>query len=42
LHEPERNVVRATFGGILLVILLYLGVNASLLHVLSPAEMAAS
>jgi APA family basic amino acid/polyamine antiporter len=42
LHAPERNVVRATFGGILLVILLYLGVNASLLHVLSPAEMAAS
>lgn len=42
LHKPERNVVRATFGGILLVILLYLGVNASLLHVLSPAEIAAS
>jgi len=42
LHQPERNVVRATFGGILLVILLYLGVNASLLHVLSPAEIAAS
>lgn len=42
LHKPERNVVRATFGGILLVILLYLGVNASLLHVLSPADIAAS
>ena len=42
LHQPERNVVRATFGGIALVILLYLGVNAALLHVLSPAEIAAS
>ena len=42
LHRPERNVVRATFGGILLVIMLYLGVNAALLHVLSPVEIAAS
>jgi APA family basic amino acid/polyamine antiporter len=39
---PERNIVRATFGGILLVIALYLAVNAALLHVLSPAEMGAS
>jgi APA family basic amino acid/polyamine antiporter len=42
LHQPERNVVRATFGGILLVILLYLGVNVALLHVLTPTEIAAS
>jgi APA family basic amino acid/polyamine antiporter len=42
LHQPERNVVRATFGGIVLVILLYLGVNAALLHVLTPAQIAAS
>lgn len=42
LHQPERNVVRATFGGILLVMLLYLGVNGALLHVLTPAEIAAS
>ena len=39
---PDRNVVRATFGGILFVIALYLAVNAALLHVLTPAEMAAS
>lgn len=39
---PERNVVRATFGGIGLVMVLYLGVNAGLLHVLSPGEMAGS
>ena len=39
---PERNVARATFGGILLVMALYLAVNAALLHVLSPAEMATS
>jgi APA family basic amino acid/polyamine antiporter len=42
LHQPERNVVRATFGGIGLVILLYLGVNAGLLHILDPAQIAAS
>jgi APA family basic amino acid/polyamine antiporter len=42
IHQPERNVVRATFGGIGLVMLLYIGVNAGLLHVLSPAEIAAS
>ena len=39
---PERNIVRATFGGIVLVMALYLGVNAALLHVLSPAAMAGS
>lgn len=42
LHAPERNVVRATFGGILLVMLLYLGVNAALLHVLTPGQIATS
>ncbi len=42
LHQPERNVVRATFGGIGLVILLYLGVNVGLLHILDPAQIAAS
>lgn len=39
---PERNMARSTFGGILLVMALYLAVNASLLHVLTPAEMARS
>jgi basic amino acid/polyamine antiporter, APA family len=42
VRQPERNVVRATFGGILLVMLLYLAVNASLLHVLSREQVAAS
>jgi APA family basic amino acid/polyamine antiporter len=42
LHQPERNIVRATFGGIALVMLLYLGVNAALLHVLTPGQIAAS
>lgn len=39
---PERNLARATFGGVLLVMALYVGVNAALLYVLAPAEMAAS
>ena len=42
VHRPERSVVRATFGGILLVMLLYLLVNASILHVLSREQIAAS
>jgi APA family basic amino acid/polyamine antiporter len=42
VHQPERNVVRATFGGILLVMLLYLLVNASILHVLTREQIAAS
>ena len=40
--EPGRNIVRSTFGGILFVIVLYLAVNAALLHVLTPAQMAGS
>jgi APA family basic amino acid/polyamine antiporter len=42
MHRPERNIVRVTFGGILLVILLYLAVNGALLHVLSRQQVAAS
>jgi len=42
VHQPERNVVRATFGGILLVMALYLLVNASILHVLTREQIAAS
>jgi APA family basic amino acid/polyamine antiporter len=34
LHEPERNVARATFGGIALVTAIYFLVNAAVLHVL--------
>jgi APA family basic amino acid/polyamine antiporter len=40
--NPERNIARSTFGGVLFVLALYVAVNAALLHVLSPAEMAAS
>jgi APA family basic amino acid/polyamine antiporter len=42
IHQPERNIVRATFGGIALVTLLYVAVNACLLHVLTRNEIAAS
>ena len=41
LKRP-RDLVRSTFGGIALVTILYVLVNAALLHGLSPAEMAAS
>lgn len=34
LHEPERNVARATFGGIALVTVIYVLINAAVLHVL--------
>ena len=40
--DAQRNIARATFGGILTVAALYLAVNAAMLHVLSPAEMATS
>jgi APA family basic amino acid/polyamine antiporter len=42
VHRPERSVVRATFGGILLVMALYLLVNVSILHVLPREQIAAS
>jgi len=42
LHEPERNLARAIFGGITLVTFLYFLVNAAVLHVLTPAAMARS
>jgi APA family basic amino acid/polyamine antiporter len=34
LHEPERNVARATFGGIALVTAIYFLINAAVIHVL--------
>ena len=42
LVNPQRNVARALFGGILVVMLLYLAVNAALLHVLTPTDMSRS
>lgn len=40
--NPDRTVPRALLYGVLLVIGIYLAVNAALLHVLSPAELGAS
>ena len=40
--DPDRTVPRALLLGALLVIGIYLAVNAALLHVLSPAELAGS
>lgn len=42
LVDPARHVVRATFIGILTITGLYVLMNAAMLHVLSPAEMARS
>jgi basic amino acid/polyamine antiporter, APA family len=40
--RPDRNVARATFLGIGLVTVLYLLINAAVLHVLPPAAFAGS
>ena len=40
--RQSRDIVRATFGGILAITAIYVLVNAALLHVLSPTEMAAT
>ena len=42
VKRPDRNVARATFGGIAAVMLLYVVVNAAVLHVLDPAAIAGS
>jgi APA family basic amino acid/polyamine antiporter len=42
VERPERNVARATFGGIIAVMALYVVVNAGVLHVLDPAAIAGS
>ena len=42
VNRPDRNVARSTFGGIAAVIVLYVLVNAAVLHVLSPAAIAGS
>jgi len=42
VKRPDRNVARATFGGIMAVTVLYVLVNAAVLHVLSPAAIAGS
>lgn len=40
--DPGRNLPRALIGGVLLVVAIYVLVNMALLHVLSPAQIAAS
>jgi basic amino acid/polyamine antiporter, APA family len=40
--DPGRTVPRALFYGVLLVIGIYLAVNAAVLHLTSPAELGAS
>jgi APA family basic amino acid/polyamine antiporter len=40
--DAGRNVPRALLFGVLLIIAVYLAVNAALLHVLSPAQLGAS
>jgi len=42
LTDPGRNLPRSMFLGTLVVMVLYLAINAALLHVLSPAQLAAS
>jgi len=40
--KPEQNIPRSLFGGVLLIIVIYLLVNLALLYVLPLSEMAAS
>ncbi|MGI9169491.1 MAG: APC family permease, partial [Caulobacteraceae bacterium] len=42
VNRPDRNVARATFGGIAAVTVLYVLINAAVLHVLAPAAFAGS
>ncbi len=42
VQRPDRNVARATFWGIGSVAVLYVLINAAVLHVLSPAAIAGS
>jgi APA family basic amino acid/polyamine antiporter len=42
VHRPDRNVARATLWGIGGVSVIYLLINAAVLHVLSPAAIAGS
>jgi basic amino acid/polyamine antiporter, APA family len=39
IRHPERNLPRAIIGGMLLVVVLYIGINTAYLYALSPAEI---
>ena len=41
-QQPERDLPRSLIGGVLAVLALYLLLNAALLHLLSPAQLASS
>jgi APA family basic amino acid/polyamine antiporter len=41
-RDPSRNIPRSLFGGVLLVIVIYVLVNAALLYVLPIAQLASS
>ena len=40
--DPDRTLPRALLYGVLIIVAIYMAVNAALLHVLSPAELAGS
>lgn len=40
--DPDRTLPRALLYGVLIIVVIYLAVNAALLHVLSPAELSGS
>src|SRR5262249_46027287 len=42
IRDPERNLPRANVLGVIVVILLYVGLNLAYLRVLTPAQVAAS
>ena len=42
IRDPAKNLPRANVLGVLLVIVLYVSLNLAYLHVLTPAQMAAS
>jgi APA family basic amino acid/polyamine antiporter len=42
VHRPDRNVARSMFIGIGLVTVVYVLVNAAVLHVLAPSQVAGS
>ena len=42
VRRPDRTIVRATFWGIAIVTVIYVAVNAAVLHVLPPAAFAGS
>jgi APA family basic amino acid/polyamine antiporter len=42
IRDPARNLPRANVLGVVLVILLYVSLNLAYLHVLTPAQLAAS